>query len=260
MIQALRIAATGMFAQQKNVDVISNNLANTNTTGYKQRNAAFSDLISITSTGVGSVTSAAGTIAPTGTQIGLGVKLGSIYRTNTQGALQNTENTFDLAIQGRGFFQITKPNGETQYTRDGTFQINDTGEIVTKQGYTLDPGITIPQDALDITVAPDGTMTADVNGTITNLGQITIAMFVNDNGLSSEGDNLFAETDASGAPINTVPGQNGSGELLQGFLEGSNVDPVTEITRLITAQRAYELNSRVLSTADEMLSSVNQVT
>ncbi len=249
-----------MFAQQNNVDVISNNLANTNTTGYKQRNAAFSDLISITRVGVGSVTSAAGTIAPTGTQMGLGVKLGSIYRTNTQGALQNTDNTFDLAIQGRGFFQITTPNGETQYTRDGTFQINDTGEIVTKQGYTLDPGITIPQDALDITIAPDGTMTADVNGAITNLGQITIAMFVNENGLSSEGDNLFSETDASGGANNTIPGENGSGELLQGFLEGSNVDPVTEITRLITAQRAYELNSRVLSTADEMLSSVNQIT
>jgi flagellar basal-body rod protein FlgG len=259
MMQALRIAATGMQAQQTNVDVLSNNIANLNTTAFKQQIPAFQDLLYQSKIGVGAVTSSVGNIAPTGAQIGLGVNIGSVYRLMGQGEVLQTGNTFDMAVQGRGFFKIGMPTGEIFYTRDGSFQIDQNGQIVTKQGYFLDPSITIPQDALDVTISSNGIVTGKVNGTTTNFGTITIAMFTNEAGLRNEGDNFYSETEASGTLTDANPDENGAGQLLQGFLESSNVNPIDAITRLITAQRAYELNSRVISTADEMLNAVGQI-
>ncbi|MFZ2619915.1 MAG: flagellar basal-body rod protein FlgG [Alphaproteobacteria bacterium] len=260
MMQALRIAATGMYAQQTNVDVLSNNIANLATTGFKQQNVAFNDLVYQSRVGVGSITSSLGTIAPTGVQIGLGVGVGGIYPILKQGALNRTDNDFDIALQGKGFFKISMPDGTTQFTRDGSFQIDNTGQMVTKQGHALDPAITVPSDAVDLTISADGVVSALVAGTNTNLGTITIATFANESGLKNKGNNLYAETEASGTAQDTTPGLDGTGELLQGFLEASNVDPIESVTRLITAQRAYELNSRVISTADEMLGTVTQIT
>jgi flagellar basal-body rod protein FlgG len=259
MMQALRIAATGMQAQQTNVDVLSNNIANMNTTAFKQQIAAFQDLLYQSKIGVGAVTSSVGTIAPTGAQIGLGVNIGSVYRLMSQGEVLQTGNPFDMAIQGRGFFKVTMPTGDIFYTRDGSFQIDQNGQVVTKQGYSLDPSINIPQDAVDLTISQSGIVTGKVNGTTTNFGTITIAMFTNEAGLRNEGGNFYSETEASGTLTDANPDENGAGQLLQGFLESSNVNPIEAITRLITAQRAYELNSRVISTADEMLNSVGQI-
>ena len=259
MMQALRIAATGMNAQQLNVDVLSNNIANLNTTGYKQQIAAFEDLVYQNRVGVGAITSAAGTVAPTGVQVGLGVNVGSVYRIMEQGTLNRTGNDFDIGIQGRGFFRVTLPDGSTGYTRDGAFQIDANGTMVNKQGYTLDPNITVPDGATDFTISGTGVVSANVNGTVTELGTITLSMFTNEAGLQSLGNNLYGETLSSGAPGDATPGEDGSGTLLQGSLETSNVDAIESITRLITAQRAYELNSRVISTADEMLASVSQM-
>ncbi len=260
MIQALRIAATGMQAQQMNVDTLSNNLANINTTGFKRQQAAFEDLLYESRIGVGSLTSSTGNVAPTGAQFGLGVNIGSTYRIMTPATVNATGNTFDMAIQGRGFFKVTMPDGTTQYTRDGAFQLNSSGQIVTKKGFLLDPSITVPADAIDITVSSEGIMSASISGTVQELGSITIAMFQNEAGLKSEGGNLYSETTASGTPSDTTPTETGSGELLQKFLEASNVDPINAITDLISAQRAFELNSRIISTADEMLGAINQIT
>ena len=259
MMQALRIASTGMHAQQTNVDVLSNNVANLSTTAFKQHNAAFNDLVYLNKIGVGSTTSSVGTIAPTGAQIGLGVNVGSIYLIMSQGPINKPDNTFDIAIQGRGFFKITTPDGSTKYTRDGSFQLDNAGQLVTKEGYPLDPGITISEDAVDVTISADGVVTGKVNETLTNFGTITLSMFTNEAGLESQGDNLYAETEASGTATDVTAGESGSGTMLQGSLEASNVDPIESITRLITAQRAYELNSRIISTADEMLSALNQI-
>ena len=259
MMQALRIAATGMHAQQTNVDVLSNNIANLNTTAFKQQNAAFNDLVYQNKIGVGAVTSPVGTLAPTGAQIGLGVNIGSVYKLMGQGPILNTDNSFDLALQGRGFFQISVPDGTTQYTRDGSFQLDNAGQIVTKEGYTLDPGITIPEDAVDITISGSGVVSGKVNNTLTEFGTITLAMFVNEAGLENRGDNLYAETEASGTPTAVTAGEDGSGAMLQGALESSNVDPIESVTQLISAQRAYELNSQVISTADQMLNAINTI-
>ncbi len=259
MMSALKVAATGMLAQQLNVDVLSNNISNMNTTAYKRQQAAFSDLVYQNIQAVGAATSGTGNISPTGTQRGLGVNVGSIYRVHEQGPVNKTGNVFDMAVQGRGFFKVTLPDGTLGYTRDGSFQINQDGELVSKEGYFLDPGINIPENAVDITVSEDGVVSAKVDDQITQLGDITLAMFTNEAGLEAQGNNLYLETEASGAPADVVPGEDGSGTLIQGFLETSNVDPVTAVTELIKAQRAYELNSRVISTADEMMSATNQI-
>lgn len=259
MMSALKIAATGMLAQQTNVDVLSNNISNLNTSGFKRQVAAFNDLVYQNRIGVGASTSNAGTMAPTGAQIGLGVKLGSIYKIMEQGSMVETGNSLDLAVQGRGFFKVTMPDGSTAYTRDGSFQVNADGEMVTKEGYALDPSITVPENALDLTVSESGVVSAKIDDVSTELGNITLAMFTNEAGLENAGGNLYIATEASGTATDTTPDENGSGTILQGFLEGSNVDPIDSVTQLITAQRAYELNSRVISTADEMLNAVNQI-
>ncbi len=259
MLQALRIAATGMHAQQLNVDVLSNNIANLNTTGFKQSAAAFTDLVYQNRVGVGAITSSAGTLAPTGLQIGLGVSVGSTYRLMKQGNLSNTGNQFDVAVSGRGFFKVSMPDGTTTYTRDGTFTLNQDGQMVTKEGYAVDPAITVPANAKDFTVTANGTVSAKVDNVTTQLGTLTLAMFTNESGLESIGGNLYRETESSGAASDTSPGESGSGSISQFFLETSNVDSIESITRLITAQRAYELNSKVISTSDEMLQTLTQM-
>ena len=259
MMSALRIAATGMHAQQMNVDVLSNNISNLNTTAFKRQVAAFRDLIYQDQIGVGAITSSAGTIAPTGAQTGLGVKIGAIYSIMEPSNVNETTNAFDLAIQGRGFFQVTMPNGDVRYTRDGSFQIDGDGNLVTKEGYAVDPNIVVPSDATEFSVSDTGVVSIKVGDTISQIGQMTLVMFTNESGLSNTGANYYAETEASGTPATVNPTESGSGGILQGFLETSNVDPIGAVTQLITAQRAYELNSRVISTADEMLNAVNQL-
>lgn len=261
MTRSLDIGATGMLAQQLNVDVISNNIANMTTTGYKQRRAAFQDLLYQNLDRPGSTSSDSGTTLPSGLQLGLGVKTGGVYRQHSQGAIQITENDLDLAITGKGFFQISLPSGETAYTRDGTFQINENGEIVTVQGYPIEPSITIPADAQSIDINADGEVIVSLpNQTAsTNVGQIQLANFVNPAGLEAVGQNMLMETDASGAATTGNPNQTEFGGLQQGALEQSNVNVVSEITKLIAAQRAYEMNSSVISTSDEMLQSITQL-
>ena len=260
-MQALRTAATGMAAQQMNVEVISNNIANMNTVGFKKQRAEFQDLLYQTLVQAGAQSSDQGTIVPTGVQIGAGVKTGSVYRINTQGALTATGNKLDLAINGRGFFQILTPAGVNAYTRAGNFSVNDQGQLVTQDGYLVQPAISIPPDATDITVSATGQVQVTQPGQTTPsvVGQLELASFMNEGGLSAQGGNLFLETGASGAPTTGTPGQAGFGQLMQGYTEASNVDPVTEITALIVAQRAYEMNSKVISTADNMLGVANQV-
>ncbi|MCB1531630.1 MAG: flagellar basal-body rod protein FlgG [Alphaproteobacteria bacterium] len=261
MTRSLDIGATGLLAQQLNVDVISQNIANMTTTGYKRQRAAFQDLMYQNIDRPGSTSSDAQTTVPAGLQLGLGVRAGSVYREHAQGAVQITENPLDIAILGQGYFQIQLPSGETAYTRDGTFQVNENGEMVTVQGYILDPNITIPQDAVSIDINQSGEVLVSIAGqTATqNVGQIQTANFINDAGLEAIGQNLYLETDASGAPVTGIPGQNEFGPLRQSALEKSNVNVVEEITDLITAQRAYELNSNVISTSDEMLQTLSQL-
>jgi flagellar basal-body rod protein FlgG len=260
-MQALRTAATGMAAQQMNVEVISNNIANMNTVGFKKQRAEFQDLLYQTIQQAGAQSSDQGTIVPTGIQIGAGVKSGSVYRINTQGAMTATSNKLDLAINGRGFFQVLTPTGDTAYTRAGNFAVNDQGQLVTQDGYQVQPAISIPQDAVDVTISQAGQVqvTQPGNPVPSVVGQLELASFMNEGGLSAQGGNLLLQTGASGAPITGTPGQAGFGQLMQGYTEASNVDPVTEITALIVAQRAYEMNSKVISTADNMLGVANQV-
>ncbi|MGB0683139.1 MAG: flagellar basal-body rod protein FlgG [Magnetovibrionaceae bacterium] len=260
-MRALSIAATGMLAQQRNVEVISNNLANMNTTGFVRRRTEFHDLLYQNLRRVGSTSSDAGNIVPTGVQLGLGVKLNAVYRVHEQGNITATDNTFDLAIQGKGMFQITMPTGETAYTRDGTFQLDNTGQIVTHDGYVLQPGITVPANAIDVAINSSGQVLAKIDGQVAlqNLGQIQLAVFQNEPGLEAIGDNLYIETPASGAAVPGNPGAVGYGSLLQGFLETSNVNAVEEISNLISAQRAYEMNSKVIQTSDEMMGQVSNL-
>ncbi len=257
----LDIGSTGMMAQQLNVEVISNNVANMTTTGYKRQRAEFQDLLYQTKIRPGSASSDAGDTVPTGIQQGLGVKAGSVYRINEQGALQMTGNELDIAITGNGYFQIALPSGETAYTRDGSFQMNQNGEIVSSEGYRLEPNITIPADALDITINKSGEVLVKLEGqtALSNVGQIQTVVFANSAGLDAIGDNLFLETTASGAPTTGTPNADGFGGIEQGALEGSNVDVVNEITSLIQAQRAYEMNSKIIQTGDEMMSTVTQL-
>ncbi len=254
-MRSLSIAATGMLAQQLNVEVISNNIANMNTTGFKRQRAEFQDLLYQNLRRIGAQSSDAGNLIPAGVQIGAGVMTAAVYRLSDQGALQNTENNFDLAIQGRGYFQIELPSGQTGYTRAGSFQVSADGQIVTNNGFIVQPGITIPQDAIDITINASGEVQVSIDGQVAPqlVGQIELVTFFNDAGLEAQGDNLFLETAASGAANAGVPVSPGIGTLLQGFLETANVNPVAEITNLIKAQRAYEMNSKVITTSDEMM-------
>lgn len=260
-MSSMNIAATGMAAQQTNVEVIANNIANLNTTGFKRQRAEFQDLLYQNLRRGGATSSDTGTIVPVGVQIGLGVKTAAVYRITTQGNLTQTTNPLDLAIQGRGFFQILQPDGTTAFTRAGSFQLSPTGQIVTADGFVVLPGITVPQNTTGITVNPSGQVLAQVAGQTTPqvVGQIQLANFANEAGLEALGGNLFAETPAAGAPVIGNPGSIGFGMLNQGLLETSNVDIVSEITSLITAQRAYEMNSKVIQTSDQMSSTLNQI-
>jgi flagellar basal-body rod protein FlgG len=260
-MRSLNIAATGMLAQQTNVEVISNNIANLNTTGFKRQRAEFQDLLYQNMRRIGASSSDAGTIVPTGIQIGLGVKTGAVYRIAEQGNLQLTDNTYDLAVQGTGYLRVLLPDGETAYTRAGSFQLSPTGQIVTQEGYEVQPGITIPQDAIGVTIDATGQVQVKLAGQVTpaTVGQLDLAIFFNDAGLEALGGNLFLETPSSGAPQVGTPGSAGFGTVKQGYLETSNVNPVSEITNLITAQRAYEMNSKVITASDEMLSQISQM-
>ncbi|MFL2771872.1 MAG: flagellar basal-body rod protein FlgG [Rhodospirillaceae bacterium] len=260
-MRALNIAGTGMLAMQTNVEVISNNIANMNTTAYNRRRTEFNDLLYQDLRRVGSTSSDAGTIVPSGVQLGLGVKTAAVYRITEQGSLLSTENSLDLALQGRGYFQVELPDGETAYTRDGAFQLSPDGEVVTHDGFLVEGLQAIPVDAISIDVNQQGEVFYKQDGVIDpqSAGQLQIATFPNDAGLEAIGDNLYLETPASGNENVGVPGDQGFGTILQGFLETSNVNVVSEITDLISAQRAYEMNSKVIQTADEMSSTVNQM-
>ena len=259
--RSLDIGATGMLAQQQNVDVISNNIANMTSTGFKRQRADFHDLIYQNKIRPGATSSDAGTTVPSGLQFGLGVSLGSIQRIHEQGTLQLTENNLDLAINGEGFFQIELPDGETAYTRQSVYQVNENGEIVTPQGFLLQPGITVPEDTLDIVVNTSGEVLAKIADQVDfeNLGQIELATFINPAGLEAIGDTMFLETEASGDVQTGNPGEDIFGAIRQGAIENSNVNIVEEITNLIAAQRAYEMNSNVITTSDEMLQTITQL-
>lgn len=260
-MNALRTAATGMLAQQTNVDVISHNIANMRTTGYKKIRAEFQDLLYNDLRRVGSSSSDSGTTVPTGLQIGYGVKTGATSRVMSQGSVTLTEKELDVAIRGEGFFIVDLPNGQTAYTRDGSFELNADGNLVTLDGYTVQPGITVPNNASDITISSSGEVEVTLAGatTRTTLGQIELARFVNKAGLQAVGDNLYLETPASGAAQTGNPNADGIGSLQQKFLESANVNAVSEITDLISAQRAYEMNARVISGADEMMSTTANI-
>lgn len=260
-MRALNIAATGMLAQQLNVEVISNNIANMNSTGFKRSRAEFQDLLYQQVQRVGSSTSQYDTRTPAGISVGLGVKAGGIYRINDQGNLSQTGNKYDLAIDGRGYFKVQKPNGDEAYTRAGAFQVSANGELVTQEGYLVDPVIQIPREAVDVTISQSGQVQVKLAGQvqIQEVGQLELTNFPNEAGLEALGDNLYAQSPSSGEPISAVPGETGFGLLRQGFLETSNVNPVQEITNLISAQRAYEMNSKVITTADQMMNTNNQL-
>ena len=260
-MRSLNIAATGMTAQQTNVDVISNNIANMTTTGFKRSRPEFQDLLYQSQRRMGSASSEQGTLVPAGVEVGLGVKTAAVYRVLEQGPLVGTENDLDVAVQGRGYFVVELPSGEFGYTRSGNFQRSEDGEIVTADGYRVSPGITVPSNATEVTINAEGGVSATIPGQVAPqaLGQLELASFVNEVGLEPMGNNLFKETPASGAANLGTPGSDGYGTVLQRYLENSNVNPVQEITSLITAQRAYELNSRVITASDNMMGTVTQL-
>lgn len=254
MLRALWTSATGMQAQQMNIDVISNNLANVNTTGFKKSRIDFQDLLYTTIKAAGTE-SAAGIQLPTGMQVGNGAQSTAIERIFTQGDFMNTGNQFDTIIEGDGFFQVLKPDGTTAYSRDGAFKMNSEGKLVTSDGYVLQPEITVPSDAVNVSIGVDGTITAMLSGqsSPSGLGQLQLAKFVNPAGLKSLGKNLYEISDASGQPIVANPGSEGLGTLNQGFLEMSNVKVVEEMVNMIVAQRAFEINSKAIQTGEEIL-------
>lgn len=260
-MKALGIAATGMMAQQTNVDVISNNIANANTTGYKSTRAAFTDLIYENMAREGATTSEAGTTRPTGIDVGLGVRTAGTVRLNTQGGLVQTENQLDVSIDGRGYFAVNMPDGTQAYTRDGSFRLSPEGQIVNAQGFEIDPGIVLPDNTVSLDISETGIISAYVENDAVpvEVGQLTLTTFVNDAGMRPLGDNLLEATVASGDPVPALPGDPGVGILRQGYLEGSNVDIIRQITDLIVAQRAYEMNSKSIETADQMMSTANQI-
>ena len=260
-MRALSIAATGMQAQQTNVEVIANNLANMNTTSFKQQRAEFTDLLYQNIQTPGAQTSDQGTYAPNGIQLGAGVRTAAVYRITTQGDLQSTSNPYDVAIQGPGFFRIQQADGTDAYTRSGNFSLNPQGQLVTQDGLVVQPGVAIPQNTLSVSINAQGQVNATIagNNTPQTVGQLELTRFPNEAGLNSVGNNLYLETPASGSPQAGVPASVGYGKIQQGFLETSNVNSVDEITALITAQRAYEMNSKVISAADQMLQQTSQM-
>ena len=256
MIKSLYTSATGMRVQQVNVDVIANNLANVNTSGFKRTQADFQDLMYVISRDPGALT-ANGFSTPSGVQIGSGAELISTTKVFSPGVLEPTTRELDVAIEGDGFFIVEHPNGEDAYTRDGAFRVDATGLMTTAQGFPLKGGVTVPEGYQRITIAADGTVSVTLDdGTISEIGQITLGRFFNPPGLRNGGSNLYFETDSSGAVTEVVAGEDGAGTVRQGVLERSNVDVVRELVSLITAQRAYEINSRAIRTGDEMLSEV----
>jgi len=260
MLRSLHIARTGLDSHQMQLDVISNNLSNVSTTGFKRSRALFEDLLYQVIRQPGAQSSQQ-TQLPSGLQIGVGVRPVATERIHTQGSLQQTGNALDVAINGRGFFQVLMPDGSTAYTRDGSFQMDSQGTLVTASGFAVQPNISIPADAQVIAIGRDGTVSVTQPGvaTPTTLGQLQLASFVNPAGLQSLGENLFAETAASGAPQVNTPGTNGLGGLNQSFVETSNVNVAEELVNMIIAQRAYELNSRAITTADQMLQRLTQI-
>jgi flagellar basal-body rod protein FlgG len=260
-MRALSIAASGMQAQQLNVDVISHNIANMNTTGYKRQRAEFQDMLYQNMERPGSTSSASGSVLPLGVQIGVGVQADAVGRITEQGGISQTGNAYDLAISGRGYLQVALPSGQTAYTRAGNLAINADGAIVTADGFALEPSITVPPEAVSVQITRDGIIEASLTGQAEpqQLGQLEIATFINPPGLEAIGDNLFLETAASGSPNVATPGSAGFGTIMQGFLELSNVNAVEEISALIVAQRAYEMNARVITAADEMMQSTTQL-
>lgn len=260
MIRALYTSATGMEAQQTNVDVISNNLSNVNTTGYKRQRTNFQDLVYQETRHPGTP-NAQGEEIPVGTELGHGTRVSDTQRLFTQGSLEQTGNPLDLVIEGDGFFQVAMPDGTTAYTRDGSFKLDSNGRLVTADGHPVQPEINIPPEATDISVTSDGLVSYREPGdeTMQEAGEIELVNFTNPAGLSSRGRNLFEQTDASGSPTPGRPGELGLGTIEQGFLEMSNVEVVDEMVNMITAQRAYETNSRSIQAADEMLQTANQL-
>ena len=260
-MKALSTAATGMLAQQLNIEVISNNIANMNTTGFKRQRAEFQDLLYQNIERVGANSSNAGTTVPSGIQVGVGVRAAGVYRITDQGSLQNTGNQYDLAINGRGFFNIQLPDGQNAYTRAGSFQVDQDGRLVTPEGFPVQPIINIPQDAIDVSINEQGEVSVKQDGQ-TNpavIGTLDLVTFPNEVGLEAIGGNMYLESQASGAPNVSQAGLPGFGKVVQGYLETSNVNAVGEITAMISAQRAYELNSKVIQTSDEMLQAANNL-
>ncbi|MBT3012601.1 MAG: flagellar basal-body rod protein FlgG [Candidatus Thiodiazotropha sp. (ex Lucina aurantia)] len=259
MYPALWIAKTGLDAQQTNMAVISNNLSNVNTTGYKRDRAVFNDLIYQNLRQVGAQSSE-NTELPSGLMVGTGVRVVATQKEHSQGNIVQTGNSLDVAIQGKGYFQVLHPDGNIVYTRDGTFSLTADGNIVTPNGYELQPAMTVPSNAISLTIGSDGVVSTLVSGnnTPTQIGQIELAYFVNPQGLEPIGDNLYRETNASGGVNTAIPGTDSTGTLIQAALESSNVNVVEELVNMIETQRAYEMNSKAISTTDEMLSYVNQ--
>lgn len=254
MMKSLFTLATGMMANQTYLDNISNNLANVNTAGFKRGSVNFQDLV-YENRSLAGAESGGGVEIPTGVQIGGGVRLNSTTKAFSQGTSMGTGGQLDMAIQGKGFFKATQPDGTEVYTRDGSFRLNSQGQIVTSDGLQVSPAISVPNDAVNITIGVDGTVNAQLpDGSVTNVGQLQLVNFVNPSGLESIGRNFYKETPASGAPTIGVPGEQGLGQIFQGFLEGSNVETVTELVNMIIAQRAYEINSRGIRAADQMIS------
>lgn len=260
MINSLWISKTGMEAQQMQLDMISNNLANVSTNGFKKAHAVFEDLMYQNLRQVGSNTSEQSTL-PTGLQVGLGVRTVATSRTFSQGNLQQSSNNLDVAIQGNGFFQVTMPDGTTGYTRDGAFQLDNQGRLVNSNGLLVQGGITVPANATNLSIANNGTVTASVPGSTApqNIGTITTASFINPAGLEPKGQNIYQESIASGQPNAGNPGSDGLGSLMQGFVETSNVNVVQELVTMIQTQRAYEMNSKAIQTSDQMLQKLGQL-
>ena len=259
-MRALAIAATGMNAQQLNVEVIANNIANINTTGFKRGRAEFTDLLYQAERAAGAPVAGAEAIIPEGLQVGLGVRPAAVRNIHVQGALVNTGNRLDVALVGNGWFRVTSPVGEVLYTRAGAFNTDAQGRFVTVDGYLLDPAITVPEGTVSIDINQSGAVFATVDGAAQPqlLGELSLANFANEAGLTPLGNNLFRESEASGPAVVGLAGEDGFGTIRQGYLEGSNVDPVKEITELISAQRAYEMNSKVIQAADEMMSTTSK--
>jgi flagellar basal-body rod protein FlgG len=259
MLKAFSTAATGMTGQQMMVDVIANNLANINTTGFKRSQINFQDLLYVKMSQAGAEV-ASGIKTPTGMEVGSGVRAASTAKVFTVGELSNTGRSLDVAINGDGFFQVTMPNGDTRYTRDGALQTNANLQLVTVQGYSIEPAITIPSDSVSVDIGKDGTVNnTDSKGNTTVIGNLQLVRFANPSGLSNEGDNLFSANEASGTALPGTPGENGLGTLQSGMLEKSNVSMITELVNLITAQRAYEINSRAIRAGDDMLQTTTNI-